>query len=305
MVHPRYVLQEELAIRKLITFYYREMPKSFYTSGEKHDFWEFVYIDKGELEVFTDAGTYSLGQGEMMFYKPNLFHGGRAINGTAPNMIIISFDCTSPCMRFFEDKRFLLQEEEHRLLSQIVQEGLAAFDPPIDSPYMKGCPTRREEALLGAEQLIRNYLEVLLIKLLRRGSHDKGLANRPPSISAEIEDDAMISAIIRYLQSNLERNFTLDELCEYFAMSQTRLKTLFRAKTGSGVITYFSLLKIQQAKRIIREESATIPEISEKLGYSSAHYFSKQFKRVTGMSPSEYARSISARTDNRRLTVKQ
>jgi AraC-like DNA-binding protein len=293
---PRYVLGEELAIRKLVTFYYREMPRWFYTSGEKHDFWEFVYVDNGELEVFTDSGRHHLSQGDMIFYKPNLFHGGKAFNSTAPNLIILSFECNAPCMAFFEDKSFRLHENERLLLSRIVQEGLQSFDPPINSPHLAGCPSKRDGAAFGGDQLIRNYLEILLIELIRKGETGKDEA-KLSSVSVEQQGDEFVSSVVGYLQNNLAHSFKFDQLCEEFAISRTRMKALFRAKHGIGVMEYFNRLKIEQAKRLIREESATVSEIAERLGYSSLHYFSKQFKRIMDMTPSEYARSITARAE--------
>lgn len=293
---PRYVLEEELAIRKLVTFYYREMSRQFYTSGEKHDFWEFVYVDNGELEVFTDSGRHYLAQGDMIFYKPNLFHGGKAINRTAPNLIILSFECIAPCMAYFEDKSFRLNENERALLSRIVQEGLKAFDPPINSPHLAGCPSKRAGAAFGGDQLIRNYLEILLIELIRRGNTAK-TETKLSTVTEEQSGGELVSSVVGYLQHNVACNFNFDQLCERFAISGTRLKALFRVKYGIGVMEYFNRLKIEQAKRLIREEGATVSEIAELLGYSSIHYFSKRFKRIVDMTPSEYARSITARAE--------
>ncbi len=56
-------------------------------------------------------------------------------------------------------------------------------------------------------------------------------------------------------------------------------------------------MKIDAAKQLIRTEQMNFTQISEKLGYSSIHYFSRQFKKVTGMTPSEYASSIKAMAD--------
>lgn len=60
---------------------------------------------------------------------------------------------------------------------------------------------------------------------------------------------------------------------------------------------YFRKLKIDKAKTMIREEEYNITQIANILGYNSIHYFSKQFKGITDMSPTEYARSVKARSD--------
>ena len=56
-------------------------------------------------------------------------------------------------------------------------------------------------------------------------------------------------------------------------------------------------MKVEAAKELIRTEQMNFTQISEKLGYTSIHYFSRQFKKVTGMTPSEYASSIKAMAD--------
>ena len=53
-------------------------------------------------------------------------------------------------------------------------------------------------------------------------------------------------------------------------------------------------MKVEAAKQMIRDEQMNFTQISESLGYSSIHYFSRQFKKMTGMTPSEYASSIRA-----------
>ena len=56
-------------------------------------------------------------------------------------------------------------------------------------------------------------------------------------------------------------------------------------------------MKIETAKQLIRNEQMNFTQIAETLGYSSIHYFSRQFRKLTGMSPSEYASSIKARSE--------
>ena len=80
-------------------------------------------------------------------------------------------------------------------------------------------------------------------------------------------------------------------------ISISRLEQLVRSYCGCGVIRYFISLKIGRAKELIRDRNMNFSQIADALGYSSVHYFSRQFKRITGMSPSEYSRSIKRYTD--------
>ncbi|MBE6637013.1 MAG: cupin domain-containing protein [Ruminococcaceae bacterium] len=61
-------------ITKIVTIHYYEFDKNFVFNGEKHDFWELVYVDKGRVEVQYDEEKITLSQGEIIFHQPNEFH---------------------------------------------------------------------------------------------------------------------------------------------------------------------------------------------------------------------------------------
>ena len=69
-------------------------------------------------------------------------------------------------------------------------------------------------------------------------------------------------------------------------------KTLFKSVTGLGVMEYYRLLKIERAKRMLREGEGNITQVADRLGYASVHYFSRYFKQATGMTPTEYTLSL-------------
>jgi AraC-like DNA-binding protein len=80
-------------------------------------------------------------------------------------------------------------------------------------------------------------------------------------------------------------------------LSRTRIKNSFREKIGTGIIQYFRYIKIEKAKELIREENYNFSEIAEKLGFSSVHYFSSVFKKITDMTPSEYVISVKSKAE--------
>ena len=66
---------------------------------------------------------------------------------------------------------------------------------------------------------------------------------------------------------------------------------------------FFSSLKIERAKQLIREDSRNITEIAEALSYSSVYYFSRAFKKSTGMTPTEYAASVKAMYEEHNVPI--
>lgn len=300
MDFPSLTLSESITITKLYSFHYFEYAKGFVFEGEEHDFWEMLYVDKGEVEVRADDRTIKLSQGEMIFHKPGEFHTVQvAHHHKPPNLIVISFESRSPDMARFEDKVLALGKKEAELLALILQEGFRTFLPPFDDPRSHRL-TLQESAPYAGEQVIKAYLELLLVFLLR--GEGPAAAQEPPklaSLQRENAEQRIEERIIAYMQEHLADNLTLDQLCQAVHLGKTRLKEIFQTRVGTGAMEYFKQLKIQEAKSLIREMQFNHTEIAARLGYGSIHYFSRDFKRATGMSPSEYARSVKARAEGR------
>ncbi|RAV16418.1 helix-turn-helix domain-containing protein [Paenibacillus contaminans] len=289
--YQRTRLKRPIVIHNLISLYYYEFGKHYIFRGEKHDFWEVLYVDKGEIEVMADTTRHLLKQGMIIFHKPNEFHSFYAYKGKAPNVIVFTFDCKSPAMRHFENQVIVLNDEERNLLAQIVKEGMASFHFPFRYPLSE---SRRDDAPFGSEQLIKLNIEMLLIRLMRRDFHTE--TSEPLSSTARENDNAeVIKRVIAYMEERLDANVSLAEIGDALHISKTRLKDLFKKSTGSTIMEYFAGMKIKQAKQLIRDETYNMTEISGMLGFSSVHYFSKAFKKTTGMSPTEYARSVKGR----------
>ncbi|MVP01070.1 AraC family transcriptional regulator [Paenibacillus lutrae] len=291
----RTCLKQIVTISRIITMYYFEHGKDYVFQGERHNFWEFLYVDKGEIEVWTDHASHLLKQGTVIFHRPNEFHRFRAAPGTAPNVIVLTFDCDSAAMDILSGQVIRLEDEERNVLAQLVQEGENAFEFPFEYPLK-----RKQEAPEGAEQLFRCYLEIFLLRLMRRAplesGHSTAAAVKQLSTPAQERSQAELTErIIRCLEGNLEAPLTVETLSRQFHLSQTRLKELFKSQTGMTLMKYWTRLKIDRAKLLIREETCNYTEIAQQLGYGSVHSFSRMFKQASGMSPTEYARSIKAR----------
>ncbi|MDR6549301.1 AraC family transcriptional regulator [Paenibacillus qinlingensis] len=282
-------LKMSIVIQKVITMHYFEYGKDFVFDGEKHDFWEFLYVDRGEVEVHADDDRYLLKQGSIIFHKPNEFHSFYATKGKAPNLIVMTFDCHSKAMQFFERKVLHLEDEERNLLAQIVREGQQAFEFPFGHPLV-----RRLDAPVGSEQMLQSYLEILLLRLLRKSASPE--AETPLStVAKEKSTHDLTSKVMSYMEDHIDTHLTLNEISQVFCVGKTQLKDLFKKHTNYTLMEYFAKLKIDQAKIMIREETYNFTEISRQLGFSSVHYFSKAFKKATLMSPSEYARTVKSR----------
>lgn len=288
MAYQSTKLQQPICITDIITIHYFEYMKHFHFPGEAHDFWEMLCVDKGEVEVQTDNHTYTLKGGEIIFHKPMEFHSIKALGETAPNLIAISFKSPSIQMSFFHHKRFTLNTVEKILISKVISEAQSAFSTPLHIPAIEQVE-RSDTALFGAEQLIKIHLEELLILLIRKES--RPVSPKYPMYS-KTSKTKTFEAITHYLEAHICEVLTVETICNDNLISRSCLQALFHEKTNRGVIDYFHQLKINLAKQLIREANLNFTQIADFLSYSSIGHFSKQFKKFTNMSPSEYASSI-------------
>ncbi len=291
VVFYKTVLKEAISVGKIVTIHYFEFTSTYIFEGEKHDFWELLYVDKGEVDVMANTRRNRLKHGQVIFHKPNEFHNVMSTGNIAPNLVVIAFECKSPSMAFFEDKVLSIGDKEKALLGDIVREAENAFSSPLGISELKKLK-RKNEQVFACEQLIKISLEHFLISLVRKGNNSNKTKERPSSVLKIRSDDDLIKKVMMYLSENLSNNISLNDICIYFGMSKTSLKTLFRKKTNKSVMEIYRNLRIEEAKKIIREQHFNFSEISEQLGYPSIHSFSRQFKSVTDMTPSEYASSV-------------
>ncbi len=283
-------LKEEFVIKNVVTIHYLEYTKDFKFTGEEHDFWEFVYVDKGEINAISGDITHRLQKGEIIFHQPNEYHNVFSNGVIAPNLAIVSFECKSKAMNFFKNKVFHVTKEEKNILSSIIKEGSKAFSASLNDPFAGGL-SRKPDASFGAEQMILLGLQQFLLSLYRNNAISS-VPKASLSVLKERMDNDIAEDVIEFLNENIGNPLSFHDVLKYSKTSSTGLKILFKEKTGMGVMQYFNYLKIERAKMLIREDNYNFTQISGILGYDSIHYFSKQFKKIAKMTPSEYASSV-------------
>lgn len=287
----RHGLPGVIHIRKIITIFYMELSKDFHYDGEQHNFWEMVYIDKGEMLCTADTHQFTLKSGEVTFHKPNEYHNLSGDGKNAPNVSILTFECDSVAMKHFEGKIWRLSAEEKRLLSMLMSEGLSCFrlEDPSNPLLQKLCIL--PDAPFGSFQMIRNLLEIFLISLYRHRESVTKKSRQSVHIDG-VDVNFEIRELLDVLNANIYGKLTIAEIARKVGKSESTVKTLFSRFQPGGIMQYYNNLKIREAKRLIRENRHTFAQIAELLCFDSPQYFSKYFKKLTHMTPKEYKYSI-------------
>ena len=292
MAYKSVVLEDSVTINRIISVHYFQYMSDFSFPGESHDFWELVCVDRGEIDALAGGRRLTLKKGNILFHKPNEFHNVLTNGKVSPSLVVIGFECHSPAIKSFEDQLMSVQDTEKELMAQIIVEARNTFSGRLDDPYQEELIFNSEPLTFGSAQLISHYLEQLMIHLYRR-YFSYSLPVRSSRFLAEASSgNDTYNRIVRYMEEHLGERMTIDRICRDNLVGRSQLQKLFRDTKGCGVIEFFSMMKIDTAKQMIRDNQLNFTQIADRLGYNSIHYFSRQFKQITTMTPSEYATSI-------------
>lgn len=291
-------IKQELNIDNIISIRYFKSANDFTFEEVSYDFWECLFVMKGEVTAVRDSVTLTLKKDTVLFFPPNGSHRIYPNKTSGSSLLMIGFQCTSPAMDFFRNKTLETGPSEQILLNNIIKEAkltYSSFDKPDHQKL-----TRKDAASVpfASEQLIQLYLLQLLIQLIRSNSTDNSVGSIPKSERKRSEEE-LFYTITAYMEENINGHLTIQQICKDNLIDRSLLQKLFRENTGYSIIDYFSQMKINTAKCLIRDNQMNFTQIAEELGYNSIHYFSRQFKKLTGMSPSEYAASVPSQNNQK------
>ena len=283
-------LKTNIEINSIYTIHYFRYGKNFNFKNEKHPFWELIYIDSGMAIIFADGKEITLNQGEAYLYKPNELHSIKTLNSFA-NSAIISFDCKSRFLYLLTEKIICLNNEEKGYLNKIINEFKLGYDDKLNDLHLLKL-TKKSTQPFGSDQIIKNFIELLLISLLRPEQNKDLLLTK----NSSKDFSSFVNTVIKIMNEKLEKaeNISLDEISKKTGYSKSYIKSKFKQETGQSTLQYYIKLKIEKAKILLSHDANSISEISDILGFSCVPYFCKQFKLHTDMSPKEYVNSIKA-----------
>ena len=263
---------DALSVKGIFTALYRDFSARKHVTGEAHDFPEIIYIIKGKHPLYLDSKPYELREGEMMIYAPGAYHESRGRSDASA--YIISFELSAGSLAEIYNRAITLTPSQRRTFISIMDASLSCFTKRAADSAVRGMVAKDGTSEYELSR-IRKQLEFFLIDI-----QEKSMKKQP--------SDTDFDRVTRFLSEHLSENLSLSDIADGTGMSVSKLKMLARAKCGGGIINYFIEMKIEEAKRKIRAGELNFTEIADSLGFSSLHYFSRLFKRVTGMTPSEY-----------------
>jgi len=260
-----------------------------YTTGKNpthyfhyHDYYEIVFYVGEQPCRYRDGDTvYSLCRGDVAFYRMFNKHivdcevndeHTRFNIGIEPRILGNYSKRTSNLYLMFSDQNphypiFHLEEEQLQKYLRLMDEFLALEDTP------------------GQQIIASAILHYILGSLYC----DMGLEAIQENVN--LQHVRLVGSILHYIEENLSEPLSLQDIAQQYNYSVTYISKLFKAVTGSSLVSYIIEKRISRAKHLMYENQE-IMQIAEQVGYRNYSNFYKAFKKATGISPEEYRRQL-------------
>jgi len=128
---------------------------------------------------------------------------------------------------------------------------------------------------------IKEYFVVFITNLLNVVREYK------PSVN-----NSLMKKACEYVLEHIEEEITLSSISSYLNISKNYFCSLFKQETGSNFLEYVTKVKMEWAKKLLKSSEYKTYEVSEMLGYRESSYFSRLFRKYTGVSPAEYKKVV-------------
>ena len=257
-----------LNLKEILSSYYQIRKGSYQSGREKNSFYELIYVDHGEMDVTVDDETYHMQKYDLMLYHPGLKHSLETTEDSSCSYMSIAFTMDTGIKGNLKNRVFHTRKDLYQTLTR----------------FMKAI---QEDTPLNMELAMLHLKEVLI--LLYQFDGEEKPAGQETTLQSHY-DDTMLNEILVFIHNNVYASYTVEDLCQKFSISRSSLQALFRANLGMTPKQYISELKLNEAKKLISQHEHTISQVSDLLGFTSIHYFSRRFKSYFGIAPSEYAR---------------
>ncbi len=245
---------------------------------------EITYIISGKAKVYAGGEWIPVEQGDIIINSKGQMHSIMVDHDTKLRYFYIGFDLdkdaysemTTRLAAFYEDKfNNRSVRDEYNIMVFFVRL--------LDEMY---------NGMDFSEVLIRNYIEQILI-MVYRAFHDRRPVHLEVSPSAVSVGDTTY-LMIRYIEDHILSISNLTEISDHLGYSYNYLSHLFKRKMGISIQTYLNYKKIAKSIELIDSGRMSITDISTALNYQTVQAFSKSFKKVMNMSPSDYKKSVKS-----------
>lgn len=204
-----------------------------------------------------------------------------------------------------KDLRQALVQQDKEKVNSVFEELSALFTEfhPAREQVVNACANLyyfflsyvEEDALIKEEMPYPSVVMEILLECFTLKAHTRWLLKFGSWVGNTMENfhrgsktDKIVEAAKEYVRENYGEKLTLAAIASKIGISQGYLSSVFKKQTGGNLNDYINQMKIEKAKELLEKHEYMMYEISDMLGFENPYYFSKVFKKLTGITPSKY-----------------
>lgn len=236
-------------------------------AGEVKDYAELYYVVKGKAQLQIGQARTALETDDLLLLPPKTRRSLTPENGENFHYYLLGLAGIDFAAANATDKPYVLVKAGPEKMR---------FDFLFDLVFEE-----IEQRKASYQLITQNILQILIMGLFRR-------ARNHPEFKQPGRSLRECERAIRFMDENLSKPLTLDQLAELTHLSKFYLVHIFKREVGMTPIEYLNYRRIQESKRLLATTNHPIAKISEYLGFSNQSYFGRRFKEAVGMVPSAF-----------------
>ena len=262
-----------IKLNKIHTFFKTDFKSDYAFDGERHDWWEMVFVINGKVGITADSSVYTIERGQMVIHRPNEFHKIRSESSTVPTVIVLSF--SADVFPDFKGRVFNLDLSQIEEIQRLYEYSQLCFERM--NIYVT--PRKQDDDMRLQKLWLR--LEFLIFSVIAQA--DLGAV----PLAKGLKSAELYSASVKFMEQNVSSGLCAEDIASNFSISVAYLKKIFVKYSGCGVMQYYNRLRARIASTYL-DQGKSVKETADLLGFGDQNYFSTFFKRTVGMSPSQF-----------------
>lgn len=255
---------------------YNNNQLSILPGQHKHDYFEFCVVSEGDVNILHYNRIIKLNHGMTLLIAPGAYHCEMPI-GPEHHYRLLWGILDSVIMRLHVSEYH--GEEGYRIVEV------------VDLPNsIRSLISELKSIMKNGDAYIQPYFDQAIIMTAIIYAIDN-LKNQPEKKQWK---EQIIFEIENYIEDNLSKRITLEDISANIGISPCYLSTLYKKFRGDTLFHYLNEKRIKSACSLLSDPKLHISEISYKVGFDDPCYFSKVFKKISGCTPRKYRNSITA-----------
>lgn len=261
-------IEQHFKIESIGFYFDRVFSKNYDFKGESHNFIELVYIESGSAEIVENDKVYLLSSNDLILHKPMEFHRIKSGGQTSPHVYNLSFSVSGALPEQLFEGIFHLNFNDRERIAECFN--LAKLFLNSNSNLYDG-------------QQTSDALSTLLIDIYKNSQFKNSVLTDNGALTYK--------QLIKDMQNAVCDNITITDLAKNNFISVSYVKKLFYQYANESPKKYYDTLRLKEAKRLLGNDILAA-QIAEAMHFSSPNHFTVFFKKLTGLTPTEYKKQL-------------